>query len=124
MPTVADSQESVLESEEIRDVVAHYTDWVTAAWLEGVTFFVDSTLDQAIDVQIEGHYRQSDTRPVNVGAVIAVAGGGDSAAPGVHRTSNAWLWMYRLRITALILPTAGEVNVIAIKQPRVLGGAM
>lgn len=124
MPTVADLQETVLDAEAIRDVANHYTSWVSAAWLDGVTFFVDSTLDQAIQVQIEGHYQQSNTRPVNVGAAVGVAAGGDSAAPGVHRTSTAWLYMYRVRITALVAPTAGSVTVIAIKQPRVVGGAM
>lgn len=123
MPTVADIEETVLDAEEIRDVANHYTDWVSAAWLEGVTFFVDTTLDQAIQVQIEGHYQQSNTRPVNVGAVVGLAAGGDSAALGVHRTSTAWLYMYRLRITALVAPTAGSVTVIAIKQLKVAGGA-
>jgi len=112
-----DTQVEVMD-EDIRDVLPHYSNWVVATTLDGITFFCDSLLDEAVQVQIEGHYLESVTRPVNVGAVVGIAAGGDSAALGIHRTSTAWLYCYRVVVTALIAPTVNSIVVTAILQPK------
>lgn len=123
MGTIADVQEVILDEEEIRDALAHYTDWVYAGWLEGVTFFIVNDLDQNVAYVIEGHYD-----PASADASVDVVGGvgnvaaNDTGADGVHRTSTNWLWAYRLRITAAGAPAAGDISVHAIKQLRMRGG--
>jgi len=126
MPTVADDYVQIITANQIRDLNAHYSNWVTATWLNGISFVIDNTLDQNVTVQIQGNYigwpiAAANIRPVNIGAPLAVVTN-TKGGIGVHRTSTFWLPFYRVEITAVLLPAAGQIDVYAVRETREIGG--
>jgi len=101
-------------NQAIRSVGAFHSD-AMVNWTEGkrILFKVESSLDQAVQIQLVGNISDTFTLATNIGpALPCVANGNISVGPAW----DDWHPFIGVLITTAIAPTAGILNIWAVVQ--------
>jgi hypothetical protein len=108
-------EEHVIDSLEIRDVLAHNSDVSDCDLFNMFAVFVVNGLDQQVGVQVMGNRVNSVVGAVDIGDPFNVATL-DSEARTVAPDNDGWLPYIFFEVTAAVLPTDGDIDVYIVRK--------
>jgi photosystem II stability/assembly factor-like uncharacterized protein len=108
-------EEHVIDSLEIRDVLAHNSSVSDCKLFNMFDVFVVNGLDQQVGVQVKGNRINDVAGAVDIGASFNVATL-DSESRTVVPDNDGWLPYIFFEVTAAVLPAAGDIDVYIIKK--------
>jgi hypothetical protein len=109
------AEEHVIDSLEIRDVIAHNSNISDCTLFNMFDVFVVNGLDQQVGVQVKGNRVNLVAGAVDIGASFNVATV-DSESRTVVPDNDGWLPYIFVEVTAAVLPTAGDIDVYIIRK--------